>query len=43
MKVELNRIGLEALVMGSELNYGQFDHPLVKKAGHEFIDSTQTH
>lgn len=38
MKIELDRKGLETLVLGSEPNYGEFDNPLVKKAGHSYSD-----
>ena len=38
MKVELNRIDLEALVKGSSPSYSKFDNPLLKKAGHFYSD-----
>ena len=38
MKVELERKDLEALVKGKPPYYNEFDNPLVKKAGHVYID-----
>lgn len=38
MIVELDRKGLEILVLGSQPHYNQFDNPLVKKAGHDYSD-----
>ena len=38
MKIELDRKGLEILVVGSEPDYNEFDNPLVKKAGHDYSD-----
>ena len=38
MKLDLDRIGLETLVKGSQPYYDEFDNPLVKKAGHDYSD-----
>jgi hypothetical protein len=38
MKIELDRKGLEVLVKGSEPNYNEFEHLLIKKAGHRYND-----
>ena len=38
MKLELDKIDLKALVKGRPPNYGEFDNPLVKKAGHSYSD-----
>lgn len=38
MKIELDRKGLEILVLGSQPYYSVFDNPLVKKAGHDYSD-----
>ena len=40
MKIDLDRKGLETLVKGSQLYYSDFDNKLVKKAGHDYRDST---
>jgi hypothetical protein len=42
MKVELDRIGLEALVKGSQPYYYEFENVLVKKAGHDYRDQYGT-
>lgn len=39
MNKELDRIDLESLVKGSYPNYSEFNNPLVKKAGHSYIDA----
>jgi len=38
MVVDLDRKGLETLVKGIQVNYNEFDNPLVKKAGHSYSD-----
>ncbi len=38
MNIELDRIGLETLVKGSQPDYNYFSHPLIKKAGHYYSD-----
>lgn len=36
--IELDRKDLEAMIKGSELNYHEFDNPLVILAGHSYSD-----
>lgn len=36
MYIELDRKGLEILVEGSRPHYNNFEHHLIKKAGHEY-------
>lgn len=38
MNIELDRKDLEALVKGYDVSYGEFNHPLVKLAGHSYND-----
>lgn len=42
MYIELDRKGLEILVKGSQPHYSIFEHPLIKKAGHEYSDQYGT-
>ncbi len=38
MNIELDRKDLEALVKGIGVSYSEFNHPLVKIAGHSYSD-----
>jgi hypothetical protein len=38
MLIELDRKGLEILVIGSEPYYDEFNNPLIEKAGHAYYD-----
>tara|TARA_S200002703_G_scaffold153256_1_gene154611 strand:- start:15 stop:227 length:213 start_codon:yes stop_codon:yes gene_type:complete len=38
MKLELDKKGLETLVSGCYPNYNVFNNPLIKKAGHKYMD-----
>jgi hypothetical protein len=42
MQVNLDRIGLKALVNGLYIDYSEFNNPLVKKAGHCYNDQYMT-
>jgi hypothetical protein len=38
MIIDLDRDSLESLVKGSQPSYENFEHPLVKRAGHSYND-----
>jgi hypothetical protein len=38
MKIDLDRKTLKSLIKGTNVNYGEFNNPLVKKAGHNYSD-----